>query len=155
MVNMNYYGKLSAIALLSCCLLILTGCPGPGDRMRLDETAQVNQKDANICLTIDDAQDYQPVDMGINLRGTPSKKKNFDFSPELMVVNGELCIPSAYYHFENGNKYIVEFILHSVRRDDEPRSFVVGVGLNNNRVYNFPLTDREITRPYGSIEVSE
>lgn len=135
--------------------LILVGCPGPGDRRRLDETAHVNRNGDNICIYIDDARDYQPVAMGINLRGTPSKEKNFNFSPGIYIVDGKLCIPSSYYHFKNGNKYIVEFVLHSTQRHDEPRAFVVGVGVNNDRVYNFPLTDREISRPYGSIQVSE
>lgn len=73
-MNINYLYKLRAVALSSFCLLILTGCPGPGDRIRLDETAQVKLKGANLFLNIDDARDYQPVEMGINLRGTPSKK---------------------------------------------------------------------------------
>lgn len=93
--------------------------------------------------------------MGINLRGTPLKEKNFNFSPGLKVIEGELCIPPAYFYFENGNEYIVEFVLHPTRDNKEARSFVVGVGINNNQVYNFPLTDREFARPYGSIQVPE
>ncbi|QMM55253.1 hypothetical protein HVX06_21985 (plasmid) [Enterobacter sp. RHB15-C17] len=123
--------------------------------MSLDETAQVNRKDNDVCLSINDARDYQPADMGINLRRTPPKEKKFNFSPGLKIVDGTLCIPSSYYHFMNDNKYIVEFVLHSANNKDEPRSFVVGIGVNNNQVYNFPLTDREISRPYGSIEISE
>ncbi|MBB1199836.1 hypothetical protein EGM70_05925 [Enterobacteriaceae bacterium 89] len=134
------------------CLLVLTGCPGPGDRMRMDETTLVEKRGDSICMSITNAQDYQPVDMAINLRGTPSKEKDFNFSPGLNIIGGVLCIPSSYYHFTSGKKYIVEFVLHS-SRVDEPRSFVVGVGVDNdNGIYNFALTGREISRPYGSIE---
>lgn len=93
--------------------------------------------------------------MGINLRGTPSKEKDFNFSPGLKVIEGELCIPPSYFHFENGNKYIVEFVLHPTLDNKEARSFVVGVGINNDQVYNFTLTDREFARPYGSIQGPE
>lgn len=155
MVIVNHYRKMSFIISLGASSLILTGCPGYGDKMSLDETAQVNRKGDDVCLSINDARDYQPVDMGINLRETPPKEKKFNFSPGLKIVDNNLCIPSSYYHFIDGNKYIVEFILHSANSYDEPRSFVVGVGVNNNQVYNFPLTDREITRPYGTIDISE
>ena len=146
---------LSTTLLLSISLMMLTGCPGPGDRMVPDETSLASWKEGRVCIEIKDAQDYQPVAIAINLRGIPSKEKKYIFSPNLIVSEGELCIPSNFYDFINGNKYIVEFILRSNRNDDEPRSFVVGIGVNKTQVYNFPLTDREIARPYGSIKVSE
>lgn len=155
MVRHNYFIKLNSLLLAFFCLSFLTGCPGPGDRFRFEETAQVSKKGDNVCVNIDNAQGYQPVDMGINPRGTPSKEKNFNFSPSLKIIEGELCIPSSYFHFKNGSKYIVEFVLHPIFDNKEARSFVVGVGINNDQVYNFPLTDREFARPYGSIQVPE
>lgn len=151
MVSMNFFRRFSPVFLSISCLVILTGCPGPGDRMRMDETTSVEKNGDNICMSITNAEDYQPADMGINLRGTPSKEKNFNFSPGLKIVDGILCIPPSFYQFKNGNKYIIEFALYSAR-NDESRSFVVGVGINNDKVYNFGLTGREISRPYGSIE---
>ncbi|WP_338564520.1 putative T6SS immunity periplasmic lipoprotein [Erwinia sp. E_sp_W01_6] len=76
MVSVNHFRKIFFIIPLGISSLVLTGCPGPGDRINLDETAQVNRKGNDICMSINDAQDYQPVDMGINLRGTPPKEKN-------------------------------------------------------------------------------
>lgn len=146
---------LSTTLLLCVCLMVLTGCPGPGDRVVPDETSLARWKEGKICIDIKDAQDYQPVAIAINLRGTPSKEKDFNFSPGLKVIEGELCISPSYFYFENGGKYIIEFILHPTLDNKEARSFVVGVGINNNQVYNFPLTDREFARPYGSIQVSE
>lgn len=146
---------LSATLLLSISLMMLTGCPGPGDRMVPDETSLASRKGEKVCIEIKDAQDYQPVAIAINLRGTPPKEKSYNFSPNLIVSDRELCIPSTFYDFINGNKYIVEFILRSNRNNYKSRSFVVGVGVNNNQVYNFPFSGREFARPYGAIEVSE
>lgn len=155
MVSVSHFRKIIFIVSLGMSSVVLTGCPGPGDRMSLDETAQVSRQGNDVCMSINDARDYQPADMGINLRGTPPKEKKFNFSPGLKIVDGALCIPSSYYYFMDGNKYIVEFVLHSAGNKDEPRSFVVGIGVNKTQVYNFPLTDKEILRPYGSIDVSE
>lgn len=80
MVRRNYFIKINSLLLSFFCLSILTGCPGQGDRMRFEETAQASRKGNNVCVNISNAQDYQPVDMGINLRGTLSKEKDFDFS---------------------------------------------------------------------------
>ncbi|EOE6856948.1 putative T6SS immunity periplasmic lipoprotein [Cronobacter sakazakii] len=155
MVNENNVNTFNLLFLSFACVSILTGCPGPGDIMRFDETAKVSSRGRDVCINIDNAQDYQPVDIGINLRGIPPKEKKFDFSSGLRISAGELCIPPSYYSFENGNKYIVEFVLHATSGDKDPRSFVVGVGVNNNHVYNFPLSEREFARPYGSIQVPE
>lgn len=143
------------VLLSSVCLLTLTGCPGPGDRFIPHETTSVFKQGENVCFNITDAEDYQPAYMGINLRGTPSKEKDYNFSPSLTIIDGKLCIPPSFYHFPDNGKFIVEYILVSKKHEDEPRKFVVGVGINNEQIYNFPLTDREIVRPYGSIQVSE
>lgn len=137
------------------CIFLLTGCPGQGDRFRLNETTQVKLIDGNVCFHITDAQDYHPAIISINLRGTPSKQQAFVDSPPLSIKSEQLCIPPSFYHFADNRKYIVDFVLTSDRNIDEPRKFVVGVEVNHSQFYNFPLTDREIARPYGSIEVSE
>lgn len=136
-------------ALLSgICLLILTGCPGPGDRMLPDETASVSKQGENVCLNVPDAQDYQPADIGINPRGTPSKNKNFNFSPGLSVIDGKLCISPSFYRFQDKGQFIIEYILISKKHDDEPRKFVVTLEINNGRIYNVTPTDMEMNRPY-------
>ena len=154
MVKMVGFRILGSAFFSGICMLILTGCPGPGDRFIPHETASVIKQGENVCFKITDAQDYQPADMGINPRGTPSKEKDYDFSPDLTITDGVLCIPPSFYQFPDKGKFIVEYILISKKHDDEPRKFVVGVGVNYGQVYNFPLTDREIARPYGSIRVS-
>lgn len=149
------YSSLSFRGLTLSCIFLLMGCPGQGDRLQLDETTQVNLIGANVCFHIANAQDYQPAIISINPRGTPPKNQAFFDNPPLLIKSGQLCIPPSLYKFENNKKYIVDFVLMSVGKVDEPRKFVVGVGLSQGQVYNFPLTDLEILRPYGSIEVSE
>ena len=136
-------------------IFLLAGCPGKGDRLQLDETTQVKLIGDSICFHITNAQDYQPAIISINLRGTPSKKQGFIDNPSLTIRSEQLCIPPSFYQFANNGKYIIDFVLTSAGNVDEPRKFVVGVGIYHGQVYNFPLKDKEILRPYGSIEVSE
>lgn len=149
------YRRLFLCSVTLICAFLLAGCPGQGDRFRFDETTQVKLIDDNICFSIDNAQGYRLVIIAINPRNTPQKKQEFFDKPSLLIQNNELCVPSSFYHFKDNTKYIVEFVLHPTLDNKGARSFVVGVGINNNQVYNFPLTDREFARPYGSIQVSE
>lgn len=155
MVKVFSFRMFLPVVFSGLCLVILTGCPGPGDRFIPHETTSVSKQRENVCFNVTEAQDYQPADIGINPRGTPSKEKDFNFSPELTIVDGKLCIPPSFYDFPDSGRFIVEYTLVSKKYNDKPRKFVVGVGVNNGQVYNFPLTDREIARPYGSIQVSE
>ncbi|WP_312670020.1 putative T6SS immunity periplasmic lipoprotein [Pseudescherichia sp.] len=136
-------------------IFLLMGCPGQGDRLQLDETTQVKLIGDNICFHITNARNYQPAIISINLRGTSPKKQEFIDNPSLRIRSEQLCIPPSFYQFTDNEKYIVEFVLTSLGSAAEPRKFVVGVGLDHGQVYGFPLTDREILRPYGSIEVPE
>ncbi|HHL2499694.1 TPA: putative T6SS immunity periplasmic lipoprotein [Yersinia enterocolitica] len=96
MVKMTVFRVLWSAFLPDACLLMLTGCPGPGDRGRFDETAQVSQQGDSVCFNVTDAQDYQPADIGIHSRGISSKEKNFNFTPNLTVSDGKLCIPPSF-----------------------------------------------------------
>lgn len=136
-------------------IFLLVGCPGQGDQLQLDETTQVELRGDNICFHITSAKDYQPAIISINLRGTPIKEQWFIDKPPLSIISEQLCISPTFYQFADNGKYIVDFVLTSDGIFNKPRKFVVGVGMNHGQVYNLPLTDREILRPYGSIEISE
>ena len=151
----NKYKKLFFKTVAFPCISLLTACPGQGDRFRFDETTQVKLIGDNVCFSIANVQDYQPAFISINPKGTPPKQQEFIDEPKISIKSEQLCIPPDFYHFAESGKYIVEFVLTSAKNVDDPRKFVVGVGVNHRQIYNFPLTDREISRPYGSIEVSE
>lgn len=151
----NKYVKLLFNTIMFSCVFLLAACPGQGDRFRPEETTQVELINDNVCFPITNAMDYQPAIISINPKGTPPKQQSFIDNPSLSIESKQLCISPSFYHFADNGKYIVEFVLSSEKKFDEPRKFVIGVGINHRQVYNFPLTDREISRPYGSIEVSE
>jgi len=148
MVKLNTFRVLWSALLSGVCLFMLTGCPGPGDRMRFDETAQVSQQGDNVCFNVTDAQDYQPADIGINPRGIPSKEKNFNFTPDLTVANGKLCIPPSFYRFPDKGQFIIEYVLISKKHEDKRRSFVITLEINRGHIYNVTPTEREIALPY-------
>ncbi|MEI2264072.1 putative T6SS immunity periplasmic lipoprotein [Erwinia sp. CGal63] len=133
--------------LLLVCLITLTGCPG--DRWRPDEETTVSVTGDNICFSVPNAEDYQPVNIAINPRGTPSREKAIIFNPALRVVNDQLCVPPSFYAFPENGQFIVSYVLHSEHHKKPPRRMMSGVEIANGCVFNIPLTDREISRPYG------
>ncbi|MGL5424621.1 MAG: putative T6SS immunity periplasmic lipoprotein [Serratia fonticola] len=133
------------------CLQTLTGCPGVGDRMRFDETAQVRAVGDKVCFSVSEAQDYQPAIISINPRNTTSFEKKFTDNPNLSVKEGVLCIPPAFYRFPDKGQFIVEYVLTSPTHRETPRKVVVGLEISQGRIYNVPLTDMEISRPYSEV----
>lgn len=116
--------------------------------MHFDETAIVSKEGSSVCMNITNAQDYQPVDMGVNIRGTPSKEKNYDFSPNLTVNNGRLCIPPSFYQFPDKGQFIIEYVMKSKKNPKRPRNFVVTLEVDKGRIFNVTPTQREIFLPY-------
>lgn len=131
-------------------IVLLTGCPE--GRWRFDEEATVSARGKNICFAVPDAGEYQPVNIAINPRGTPSKNQQVIFKPTLSIVDGLLCIPPSLYVFPEKGQFIVSFVLHSVNGVETSRRFISGVEVDGGCVFNFPLTDKEIARPYSEIQ---
>lgn len=132
-------------------LSTLTGCPGVGDRMEFDESTQLSVKGKDVCFEVIDPQDYQPVDMAINPRGTPSINKIIIFNPALAVIKGELCVPPSFYDFPDKGQFIVEYTLTSKQKRDKSRKVVVVLGVADGKIYNMIPADNEISRPYGEL----
>jgi len=149
MVNMIRQHYFSAFLLLFC-FPVLTGCPG--DRWRFDEEATVSTRGENICFAIPDAEDYQPVNIVINPRGTLPHEEKIIFRPPLRVEKELLCLPQSFYHFPEKGQFIITFILHSKRHKDTPRRMVSGVEINSGCIFNIPLTNVEIIRPYSEMK---
>lgn len=147
--------RLFCTALFLVSIITLTGCPGSGDRLRPDEETTAIKVGDNICFSVSDAEDYQPADIAINPRGTPSREEKITFSPALTVTDGQLCIPSSFYTFPDNGKFIVSYILVSQKHTDEPRRMVAGLEILHGRVSKMQLTDMEILRPYDEMNKSE
>ncbi|MFS7384908.1 putative T6SS immunity periplasmic lipoprotein [Rahnella inusitata] len=138
-------------ALSVASLVILTGCPGSGDRLRPDEEATVTKGEDSLCFGVPNAEDYQPADIAINPRGTPSREEKITFDPALFIAAEKLCVPSAFYAFPDKGQFIVSYVLTSKRHKDEPRRMVAGLEISQGRFFNIPLTDMEILRPYSEM----
>lgn len=107
----NYYALLPLL-----CLPLLSGCP-MGDRVdqryKPAETAPVMVKNAQVCFTIKDAEDYQPAFISIAPRITPYKERWYQQAPRLTVKEGEMCIPPGLYKFPDSGEFITTFVLSS------------------------------------------
>jgi hypothetical protein len=143
-----------SVLLLLISLPMLTACPGVGDSLKLDEESTVTKMGDNVCFSVSDAEDYQPVDIAIDPRGTRFRDQRVTVDPPLYIENGLLCIPPSFYRFPDKGIRIVSFVLHaerhknSVRKFSSARRIVAGVEMLNGYIYNIPLTDMETLRPY-------
>jgi len=109
---MKNYLKCGLVALMP----LLSGCP-MGDRVdqryKPAETAPVMVKNAQVCFTIKDAEDYQPAFISIAPRTTPYKERWYQQAPRLAVKEGEMCIPPSLYKFPDSGQFIATFVLSS------------------------------------------
>ncbi|WP_370446953.1 putative T6SS immunity periplasmic lipoprotein [Serratia sp. MYb239] len=137
---------LNRATLLFASVLLLSGCPGTGDRLTSDETATASKVGEDVCFQVPDSKDYQPSLISINPRNTPPQRLSVTDSPDLTVKNGMLCIPPEFYQFPLTGQFIVQYILASPTESTSSRSVVAGIELSGGQVRNIPLTDAEITR---------
>lgn len=130
-------------------LLMLTGCPWERVKYYPAETASVDRRGDAVCFLIPDEQDYQPVFISINRRGTPNNERTFTENPALYIVDGQFCIPPSFYHFSDdaSEPFIINLVLHSQKENRHPREFVVAFKVLDRQVYNVPLTTREYDEP--------
>jgi hypothetical protein len=129
------------VLLLLISLPMLTGCPGIGDRVDPDEESTVTKMGDNVCFSVSDAEDYQPVSIAIDPRGTRFRDRDITFDPPLHVENDLLCIPPSFYRFPDKGIRIISFVLNSKRHRDSARRMVAGVEMLNGYIYNIPLID--------------
>lgn len=87
---------LGCYALLTGILTLLTGCPGAGDRIRFDETANVYTVGNDVCFSVSSAKGYRLYDIAINARRTPTKDKKYILNPALIITDGRFCIPLLF-----------------------------------------------------------
>ena len=136
-------------------LTVLTGCPGHGDYIRPDEITTVSTRGDNVCFSVPEPEDYQPVSISIVPRGTRFRERQITFDPTLRIVNAQLCIPPSFHHFPDKGQFIVRYVLHSERHKDTPRRMVAGVEIAGECIFDIPLNDMEAVRPYGELDNSE
>ncbi|MFC0229141.1 putative T6SS immunity periplasmic lipoprotein [Serratia aquatilis] len=149
MVSMRPRFFLSTLLLVLA--MILTGCPGLGDRLRVDEEAKVSTEGNKVCFGVPDADGLYLEYIAINPRGTKFKQQNVYFDPNISITAGYLCLPPTFYRFPNKGQFIVEYVLTNKQQANPPRKIVAGLEISNSHIYSIPLTDTETSKPYSSI----
>ncbi|EGT0621389.1 MULTISPECIES: putative T6SS immunity periplasmic lipoprotein [Citrobacter] len=139
-------------SLLSCCLVILSGCPGYGDRAFTDEEAVVSVIGNNICFWVKDSEKYQPSIITVTRRGADFGNEKFILNPPLILLENKWCITPDVYIFPDSGQFVVTYTLGIPYSSDRPRSIVSGVEFSNGRIFNIHLTDMEIARPYSAMD---
>lgn len=148
MVTPNIFRVLRASLLAVICLQTLTGCPGPGDRVKPDEEGHIVVNNGNVCFSVNDGDDYVLKYISINPRGTKPKDEKVIFNPQLRVSNGLLCIPLSFYKFNNNGQYFIQASFSSLRHADRPRRIVSALEVSKGEVHSIRPNDMEILRPY-------
>jgi hypothetical protein len=136
-------------------LTLLAGCPGHRDYLRPDEIATVSTRGDNVCFSVPEPEDYQPVSISIDPRGTQFRERQITFDPTLRIANNQLCIPPSFHHFPDKGQFIIRYVLYSERHKDSPRRMVAGVEIADECIFDIPLNDMEAVRPYGELGNSD
>ena len=128
---LKLFGVLAAV-------LLLTGCPGPDDRVVPDEPANVNLRDNQVCITA-------PVRLGEHVffvqisdgeQNNLIKALDTDLVP---VFNGR-CLPTFGYVFQPGHDYVAYFsLLNSLH--SQVRYLAVKFSMHNGLEQTSPLAE--------------
>lgn len=125
-------------------VFILTGCPGIGDRIQPSEETRVSMQADSICFWVSDVKDMEVAHIAINPRETPFRQQSVIFSPDLKLLDGQLCLPPSFYDFPSEGKFIVEYILASKEKNTLPRIVITRIEINAGHVNSIPLFTDEI-----------
>lgn len=146
-ISMTFRG-LRASLLAVVFLQTLTGCPGPGDRLRPDEEGHIIVNGGNVCFSVNGGDDYVLKYISINPRGTKPKDEKIIFSPQLRISHEMLCIPPSFYKFDKDSQYYIQASFASLMYADRPRRIVSALEVSNGEVHSIRPNDMEILRPY-------
>lgn len=124
-------------------VLILAGCPGVGDRIQPGEESRVSMQADSICFWVSDVKDREVAHIAINPRGTPFRQQSVIFSPDLKLLDGQLCLPPSFYDFPSEGQFIVEYVLASKGKNTLPRIVITGIEINSGHAYAIPLSADE------------
>ncbi|WP_256852181.1 putative T6SS immunity periplasmic lipoprotein [Pantoea sp. Fr+CA_20] len=93
--------------ILLASVFLLTGCPGPGDRMTERESATAMLKDNQVCVVSPLKSGERITAIQINGDKSDTLHKIFDDKP-VYVAKGE-CLPLFGFTFTPGERYSVAY----------------------------------------------
>ncbi|NIF49403.1 MULTISPECIES: putative T6SS immunity periplasmic lipoprotein [Enterobacteriaceae] len=97
--------------LLAAAVLLLAGCPGPGDRMVPRQPAEVVAKGNIVCVVSPLGSGERITAVQINEGHGNVQYKTFDDAP-VYVAKGD-CLPAFGFTFSPGKKYSVAYDVKS------------------------------------------
>ncbi|WP_448669364.1 putative T6SS immunity periplasmic lipoprotein [Enterobacter mori] len=148
MVISIIFRVLCASLLAVICLQTLTGCPGPGDRLKPDEEGHIIVNDGSVCFSVIGGDDYVLKYISINPRGIKPQDEKIIFTPQLQVSNELLCIPPSFYNFKKDGQYFIQASFAAFRHSDRPRRIVSALEVSKGVIHSIRPNDMEILRPY-------
>lgn len=64
------------------------------------------------------------------------------FSPDLKLLDGQLCLPASFYYFPSDGQFIVEYVLAS-KKNTSPKIMITGIEINSGHAYAIHLATDE------------
>ncbi|VED38074.1 putative type VI secretion protein [Escherichia coli] len=107
-----------------------------------------------MCVSVSRSQRTTSQSAFPSLHGEPDQGAANTSEPSLRIVNGQLCIPPSFCLFPDKGQFIVRSVLHSERDKDTPRIMVAGIEIADGCIFDIPLNDMEVVRPYGELKSS-
>lgn len=132
--------------IICICLLILTGCPGFGDRFIPEEEAKISLSGDKVCFWVPNADKYQLSDISVYPRSMPDSQQKYMFGSDFKIINGELCIPPERWLLPEEGQFIARYFLTPVSSDQSFRKVTTGFEISNGEIKSIPLTNREVVR---------
>ncbi|QKJ87878.1 hypothetical protein PMPD1_2942 [Paramixta manurensis] len=118
---------------------LLSGCPGPMDRLPVDKPANVTMRDKQVCITVPTESGEYIASVEISDGENNNLDKTLNEKP-ITVSAGE-CLPVFNYDFKPDRTYTAHYAV-AKSRTERSHYFSVEFTVNNNGIKQIsPLAD--------------
>ena len=126
-------------------LLLLTGCPGQGNRLVPEEIAKIKVGRTAICFFVPDTtDDYILSAISISPRGTPFNRQKYMFGSGFELMEGDVCIPDSYLVNMRSGEYISRYIMTSKIAGNPARKVAAVFLYNGVKAQSIPANENEV-----------
>ncbi|WP_173632660.1 putative T6SS immunity periplasmic lipoprotein [Paramixta manurensis] len=110
--------------ILTC---LLSGCPGPGDRVPPKQPANVTMRNNHLCIIVS----TQPGEQVASVQISDGKNNNLRklLNDPISVASGQ-CLPTFGYDFKPGHDYVVYYTVEK-NNLDEAKYFFAEFSINS------------------------
>lgn len=126
-------------------LLLLTGCPGQGNRLAPEEIANIKAGRTAICFSVPDTtNDYILSAISISPRGTPFNQQKYIFGSGFELMGGDVCIPDSYLINMKSGEYISRYLMTSKIIEKPARKVAAVFFYNGVKAQSVPANENEV-----------